>query len=386
MRLKAPIGGCTIRLYRHGLGDCFLLAFAGANRQQKYMLIDCGVLLGTSDADTTMQAVAEDIKAATGGHLHVLVITHEHWDHISGFQQAQAVFDDIRVDKVWFAWTEDPDDAFAGELRQRRRQALQALQQVALRLTAAESAQAGQIGYLLNFFGETLAASGRATTENILEDIKTRWPEHQYCTPGMAPLTLSGLPAVRFFVLGPPRDKKYIRKSRPSSRDSEVYLSGAVRQQALALTELADGPAEDGWQPFHPAYRVAYDDPDIAEIRQRYNDEQLIWRQIGHHWQAAAGELALDLDSHTNNTSLVLAIELSPGGKVLLFPGDAQVGNWLSWHEVKWPQDNAGLTAAELLHRTVFYTRAARQQQHRSDRQRDPADVIRKGRHDDHNV
>jgi hypothetical protein len=171
----------------------------------------------------------------------------------------------------------------------------------------------------------------------------------------MAPLTLSGLPDVRFFVLGPPREKKYINKSRPSSRDSEVYLGAAVIAQALALSNAADPGATDSWQPFHPAYRVAYDDPDIAAIRQRYNDDQLIWRQIGQSWLPAAGELALDLDSHTNNTSLVLAIELSPGGKVLLFPGDAQVGNWLSWHEVQWPEADAGLTAADLLGRTVFY-------------------------------
>ena len=50
-----------------------------------------------------------------------------------------------------------------------------------------------------------------------------------------------------------------------------------------------------------------------------------------------AGRLALQLDSDTNNTSLVLAIELIASGRVLLFPGDAQVGNWLSWHEgIEW--------------------------------------------------
>ena len=36
----------------------------------------------------------------------------------------------------------------------------------------------------------------------------------------------------------------------------------------------------------------------------------------------------------TNNTSLVLAIERIADGKVLLFPADAQEGNWLSWHDV----------------------------------------------------
>jgi len=102
-------------------------------------------------------------------------------------------------------------------------------------------------------------------------------------------------------VLGPPQDKRFIRKSRPSKRDSED------------------------------------------------------WRKIENNWSELAGELALRLDAHTNNTSLVLAIELSPGGKVLLFPGDAQVGNWLSWGDITWRGDDSDLTAANLLERTVFY-------------------------------
>ena len=88
-RLKAPTGGCTIRMYRHGLGDCFLLAFGATKQSQKYMLIDCGVLLGTDDVDRKMMEVAKDIRQATGDHLDALVVTHEHWDHVSGFIQAQ---------------------------------------------------------------------------------------------------------------------------------------------------------------------------------------------------------------------------------------------------------------------------------------------------------
>ena len=49
-------------------------------------------------------------------------------------------------------------------------------------------------------------------------------------------------------------------------------------------------------------------------------------------WLDIATDLALQLDSATNNTSLVLAIERIADGKVLLFPGDAQQGNWRSWH------------------------------------------------------
>ena len=49
--MTAPASGVKIRMYRQGLGDCFLLAFPDpAAARPFYMLIDCGVLLGTQDA------------------------------------------------------------------------------------------------------------------------------------------------------------------------------------------------------------------------------------------------------------------------------------------------------------------------------------------------
>jgi hypothetical protein len=71
------------------------------------------------------------------------------------------------------------------------------------------------------------------------------------------------------------------------------------------------------------------------------------WRRIDWDWMAPASSMALYLDGDINNTSLVLAIEIGEGGKVLLFPGDAQYGNWKSWVEKE--------GVKKLLSRTVFY-------------------------------
>ena len=60
------------------------------------------------------------------------------------------------------------------------------------------------------------------------------------------------------------------------------------------------------------------------------------------------------MDSATNNTSLVLAIELG-NGDVLLFAADAQVGNWLSWQGLSWKVDGKVVTGPDLLRRTVLY-------------------------------
>jgi glyoxylase-like metal-dependent hydrolase (beta-lactamase superfamily II) len=71
-------------------------------------MIDCGVILGTSDAQTKMQAVVKNIASTTDGHIDLLVATHEHWDHLSGFVQAKDEFAKLHADKVWLAWTDVP--------------------------------------------------------------------------------------------------------------------------------------------------------------------------------------------------------------------------------------------------------------------------------------
>lgn len=350
-------------MYRHGLGDCFLLAFGAGNNHKKYILIDCGVLVGTVNSNDKMKNVANDIKEATGGHLHALVITHEHWDHISGFEQAKSVFKSIKVDELWLAWTEDSGNIIAQKLRSRQRQAFTALQGVKMRFSSDETAYSQRVTSVMDFFGPDLGATGRVTTEDVMDKIKKKWTNHVYCSPGEPPLKISGLPDVNFFVLGPPQDERYIRKSRPSKRNSQVYLDdtndGDLETLLMALGASSDtlqdqwGFREDEGRPFNPAYELDSFNETVAPINSLYEREE--WRQIDTNWGELSGELALRLDAHTNNTSLVLAIELSPGGKVLLFPGDAQVGNWLSWENITWRDDYSDLRAADLLERTVLY-------------------------------
>ncbi len=83
------------------------------------------------------------------------------------------------------------------------------------------------------------------------------------------------------------------------------------------------------------------------------------WRRIDNDWLDSATSLALKLDEDTNNTSLVLAIELGKpedDGPVLLFAADAQVGNWLSWPDVTWDNYHGRRIAGrDLLQRTEIY-------------------------------
>jgi len=368
-RLKAPRHGCAVRMYRHGLGDCFLLAFANGSGHQKYVLVDCGVLLGTSNANEKMRRVVENIADASGGRLHALVVTHEHWDHVSGFLQAQDVFTHIEVDELWLAWTEDESNALARELKERGRIALDAISQSLAALDEDGSRYAARTKTLLGFYGEDMGAAARKTTAGAMKWVKERWSDHRYLTPGMKPPKISGLPDVRFFVLGPPQDKSYLKRSRPRASEHEVYLRdpsqdalfGMFRRMSVT-PEVSDAPGSVAWgrddptRPFSIAYERDKYHGEVATSVQRYEAQDEAWRRIDREWMEAAGELALKLDQHTNNTSLALAIEFSPGKKVLLFPGDAQVGNWLSWHEISWTRsDGEVVNAEDLLSRTVVY-------------------------------
>jgi len=360
-RLKAPAGGCTVRMYRQGLGDCFLLAFGADRKPQKYVLIDCGVLLGTSNAEDTMRTVVRDIHQATGGHLDVLVVTHEHWDHVSGFIQARKEFEKLTVDQIWLSWAENPSNPLARELRERRKAALQGVRMALSVAAAAPSRFTSRIMSLSSFYGSDLGATGRATTEDALDWVKEHWTPPRYCDPGGSPLALDDLPEVKFYVLGPPATASYIRKSSPSKKTGDVYLDDASSGTlGLYLAALGSAPmwrhaypAKEGFKPFSAAYECDPYEPDIQEMSSKYQGEP--WRSIDADWTGAAGELALKLDAHTNNTSMVLAIELAPRDKVLLFPGDAQVGNWLSWDEVRWEGQARDITAKDLLERTVLY-------------------------------
>ena len=96
-----------VRMYRQGLGDCFLVTLPREGAAPFYLMIDCGVILGTTDAAAKMQNVVKDIIKTTNGHIDLLIATHEHWDHLSGFVQARELFDQLQIDQVWLGWPEN---------------------------------------------------------------------------------------------------------------------------------------------------------------------------------------------------------------------------------------------------------------------------------------
>src|SRR6185295_16042377 len=117
-------------------------------------------------------------------------------------------------------------------------------------------------------------------------------------------------------------------------------------------------------QPFDEPLRVKLTDAQVDPFFQAHygfeTEASDQWRRIDNEWLSLAGGLALNLDTYTNNTCLAFAVEFISSKKVLLFPGDAQFSNWLSWQKLKWRIPNSAgiqgkVTTQNLLERTVFY-------------------------------
>ena len=350
-----------IRMYRQGLGDCFLVSLPRNDGSSRpfYLMIDCGVVLGTEDPGTIMAKVIEDIVQTTGGKVDLLVATHEHWDHLSGFVQAKTSFDKLQIGQVWLAWTEDPNDDLTKKLKAEKGQALAALHMGLSHLQLAGDAEgADQLGSILEFFGATKGA----TTGDALKNVRAKVNQPRYFDPKKDdPVVPPGTDA-RFYVLGPPHDEKWLRKINPSAKDKETYGLVSGLQMFMDGTASAFAETDEG-RPFDRQYEIpfaiAQAAPELEFFRKYYwqplAEASDAWRRIDGDWMDGVSEMALQLDSLTNNTSLVLAIELEPGGDVLLFAADAQVGNWLSWQELSWQVNGKAVKATDLLNRAIFY-------------------------------
>lgn len=364
-----------LRCYCHGLGDCMLLSLPRDGVPPFRILIDCGIHSASRGGPDRIRDVVNDIKRQTedAGHvIDVVVGTHEHWDHLSAFLQAADIFAGLKVGEVWFSWAEDPDNPQARRLDRFKADAAAALADASLRLSSTTEFPDLSLG-VDSLLGFVFGADGEKVRE-ARERLRKLSDTVRYLKPGeMAPLPVKG---VRCYVLGPPEDERLL-----GIEDivSETYAFGGGLPTVMPLANalsLQSGDLDiddDPGAPFDGAvggalkaltdgdWSVAGDTETQSFLWEHYfrNDAACDqdWRRIDDDWLASSAELALQLDSRTNNSSLVLAFEIVETGRVLLFAADAQVGNWKSWDAVKFAPEPGGpaVTGDDLIRRTVFY-------------------------------
>ncbi|MGY4257670.1 beta-lactamase superfamily II metal-dependent hydrolase [Bradyrhizobium sp. USDA 4516] len=340
-----------IRIYRHGLGDCILVRIPRKNGPMFKLLIDCGVAVAQKKGAEKMQAVMRDILDVTKGSVDVLAVTHEHWDHVSGFQQAEELFEELAVGQVWVAWTEDPRDELAKKLRKERGQSLELISASVDALRAAgNETGADSVLALTGMFG---AAGEKTKAAFGLAKAKSGGGGPIYLHPADPPIVPEGC-NFQIFVLGPPHDEKAIKHFNPSKKNPETYELALDGSGVLPLGVISALSGDGDVVPFPPSSRIPLSTSQAHQFFRKAYWTGADWRRIDADWLGNTDEFALMLQSATNNTSLVLAIELE-GGDVLLFAADAQVGNWLSWEALEWGAGADRRTGPGLLEHTIFY-------------------------------
>jgi hypothetical protein len=361
-------------MYRlNELGDCFLVTFT-ADDQRTHVLIDCGSFRNSADSKKRLEEIVAAISAELEGEaLDVVVGTHQHNDHVSGFLHCEQTFQEHGVSQVWLSWLDDPSDALARRIGTDHHNLLLQLAASRDALTRELRHRRGAAGHLprtletlngmLGFFGAKEAGAPPeipADAVRILKKLGSSRP--LYLRPGRS-VDLPGLPAdtVRVHVLGPPRDEDLLHRKDPRKGESYDHALMSANLMATRFLDAARRTLEgtsrsDEHYPFNDQYKrtdPAKGSEALAAIGARYRRRPDAWRTIDDDWMRLGEALALYLDEFTNNSSLVLAFELVDSGKVLLFAADAQTGNWLSWPDIKWKDES--VSTESLLTRTVFY-------------------------------
>lgn len=298
-----------IRMYRTGFGDCFLLSF-GPTASARHVLIDFGV--HASGQIGTMDSIMDNIEEATRKKLEVVVATHAHRDHISGFGEFADRFADFSIGEVWLPWTDNPKDPEAAALQKKQLALYDRLDnhlRLALGADESDPRYAAALNALSNLKGNGPAKAALGSGFGV-------GATPRYFRGGDAIAKVGAIAGLSADILSPPRDKAYFSRMDPPAD-----------QRFLA----APGDTRDAVRPF-PGLEVR--EKDARDFRAIVRDGQPIVEArdlagLTAFAEAPADRLALALDNVRNNTSLVILFRYK--GKTLLFPGDAQWGNWQSW-------------------------------------------------------
>jgi hypothetical protein len=342
----------TIRAYQVGFGDCFLLSFkypkAKKTDRERHVLIDFGStgMPKGIDSSEQMMKVAQDIQEHSGGKLTVVVATHRHKDHISGFTTKKDgggtgdIIAALKPDIVVQPWTEDPlaKDPASTTLKTKTQstEAQAATPRFISSLdhmnTLAEAAYA-EVMHLssskfrvplekdladqIAFLSDDNSLPNRLAVANLAAMGKNHYVSHGY------KLDLTRLlPGVKAHFLGPPTLDQHadIQKERSDDKNEFWMLQGAARgfwQLQAATGELIKDFTSGSSQLF-----------PFADAYQNYFPRHTRWfiRQLRTLRGQQLQGLVRILDKAMNNTSVILLLEVA--GKKLLFPGDAQIENW----------------------------------------------------------
>jgi len=326
----------TIRMYNVGFGDAFLVTLTdGATKQR--ILFDCGTIEAdpASPLPNVVKRIVKDVTDPDGvPRIDVVVCTHRHKDHVSGFGNAD--WDDVEVKEVWMPWTEHPTDPDARQIRNTQSSlALSLGNWLTARQAAATTPEERA---KLQRSGDIVANALMLTNDKAMKTVHSGFagnaerrflPEKAIAASPSAHRTFATpvLPGVNVHVLGPSRARDVIRDMDPPKGKSFLRMQGAV------ATPDGRPPApfpNESQLPANPVLGTMWPEDEAAIQRAGLLEDLAI---------------AVALDKAVNGTSLMIILEIA--GSYFLFPGDAKWGTWVAaMQDPEW---------REMLSRVTFY-------------------------------
>jgi hypothetical protein len=300
-------------MFRVGFGDFFLLSIPTAGGKS-HILIDCGV--HAKDLGSIREAVTQ-MAQECNNKLALVIMTHRHADHISGFGTCSDIFSNIEVGRVWMPWFEDPSNEKAAQFQSNLAAlAIHLGSGFRARLAAGSDPVATQLMSMAENITGGMSATGGSANDKALRVLQGGFKNeapHDYYKAGDAAklpqeLINAGLTAQ---ILGPPIDGSLVAQM---TNKTQQYLSGTTEEHQ-----------DDGKPlPFGPSFLATYDayPPRAFEI---YDADEIV-RMIDNSQPDMLAAQAVAADKTLNNQSLVILFSFA--GKNLLFAGDAQWGNW----------------------------------------------------------
>lgn len=292
----------TIRAYVVGFGDCILLSLPDGSATRQ-VLVDFGRAPNDAESLQRFPAIAKDIEKVCGGHLDLVIATHEHLDHIEGFYRERAVFGRIQVDQVWLGLPSHPKyytDYPKAQLKKRLHSAVSAF-----------AARARTKGMVLHPGFRSLLENNLSNQDrmNYLRKLGSK-PVTYLARGRKGTAALRWSKNIKVHVLAPEEDT------------SVYYASGGsrARLRALAAAEGVTPPrGDEGLSWTFPEFQRATPGDHRGFSPSDFDRLRCAIREDG----VAAARF---IDRAENNTSLCLIFEVA--GKRLMLAGDAELESW----------------------------------------------------------
>jgi hypothetical protein len=307
-----------VRAYNVEVGDCIYCRIPKARKGNRdvddfHILIDCGSMGGISHLKAAVADLQTMLPDAGGGkkRLDLVVVTHQHRDHIAGFDPE--LFNNLKIESIWMSAAMNLEHPQAKRALQ-----LHGLATIAMRnIAGLNLSLSPELEDLVALYGIDNDGAMRALRETlpVKNEISPTYV-HAGMTSAQLALPLDG---ATIHVLGP-------------EQDIDHFYLGAEADATL-LNLVATGEAFSNGPMKTTASFPAPSNISLSDFR-----------RLQSRMMSSAFAFAELSSKVTNNTGVILLLEWK--GKKLLFVGDAEWetkfnegkanGAWnVMWHERK---------------------------------------------------